>query len=107
MIHKRLGAGNLYAVGATGGALTHTHAVNFATDLGGSHNHTGWTGTRDIWANPVAGSGAVSIYTDTPATLHKHSITTDPHHQHGVNGNTGSGSSLPPYYALALMRRQA
>jgi len=102
-----VGAGNLYAVTAVGGALTHTHAVNFASDLGGSHNHGGWTGTRDTWANPVAGTGAVSIYTDTPAILHKHSISTDPHHQHGINGISGASSSLPPYFACYYIQRIA
>ncbi len=73
-----VGAGDTYAVDATGGAATHTH--NFTGD---GHAHS-LQGGLDI------GSG--TSFSDTsfssPST-----------------GTTDAGSSLPPYYALAFIMK--
>jgi hypothetical protein len=96
-----VGAGSGYAVGASGGAATHTHAVNIASDLGGAHDHGGFTGWWYSSANTDVGVG-IAVVGD-----HQHAIPTSSQHQHGVNGNTGSGSTLPPYYALCYIMRTA
>lgn len=92
-------AGSTYALDGTGGAATHTHAVSITADLGGAHTHTGTTGVPNSgW---TGGDGATSI----AAVAHTHDFTTaaSAQHQHGVNGNTGSGSTLPPYYSLVFL----
>jgi hypothetical protein len=73
-----VGAGSTYAVGATGGATTHTHT--FITD---GHDH-------DIGAGIDFGAG--------PNFDDLTSAETD-------SGTTNAGSSLPPYYALAYIMK--
>ena len=73
-----IGAGDTYAVGASGGALTHDHV--FTSNV---HNHTLAAGVG-IGAGP-----ANSPTTDSVA----------------VGGTTDSSSSLPPYYALAYIMK--
>lgn len=75
-----IGAGNTYAVAATGGAST----VNL------SHNHTGLTG---IQSNIGAGSGFAVGAADKD---HKHSISSD---------LSATQSILPPYYALCFIMK--
>jgi len=99
-----VGAGSGYAVGATGGAVTHTHTVAIPSDLGGVHNHGGQTAYATA---PITlyqeGTGALVC----TGTNHYHAISNSVSHQHGVNGNTGSSSSLPPYHALCYIMRTA
>ena len=73
-----IGAGNTYAVGATGGSTTHFHG-NGATGSAGGHSHTfsGTTGSSS--ANIGATSGAVSA--------------ASPGHTHSYSGTTGSAGS--------------
>lgn len=73
-----VGAGDTYAVDASGGATTHTH--DFTSD---GHSHTILTDD----AIPF-GSG----FTDTTNSK------TD-------SGTTNPGNSLPPYYALAYIMK--
>jgi len=73
-----VGAGDTYAVDATGGANTHTHT--FTSD---GHFHT-------IPAGALVGSGPA--YGDTTDTK------TD-------SGTTFSANHLPPYYALAYIMK--
>lgn len=110
-----IGAGNLYAVGATGGATSvtltqaqlpsHTHAATaIVNDPGHAHN-----GAFNVWQqgggnNGAVGPGQVSAGTATFTTAYAFtgisvSVT---------NAATGSGSSfsiLPPYYALAYIMK--
>jgi hypothetical protein len=117
-----IGAGNSYAVGATGGALTiniaHTHTVNSHTHTGPSHAHY-----IDYY---TYNDPSASDYDDTfeagddedvsPAgSNHRHHITTWTGYE--GTGNTGGAtpgtdsqlsatqSILPPYYALAYIMK--
>jgi microcystin-dependent protein len=99
------GAGGAYAVGATGGAETHTLSeaempvhTHSVTDPGHTHN-------AKYYDNAESGSGRKEFnpsgsLTFSPATL---SATT------GISlGNAGSGSAhnnLPPYHALAFIMK--
>ena len=73
-----VGAGTTYAVGASGGAVSHDHP--FTTD--GHYHTTGAGAAINVGAN----------YDDTS------SEETD-------TGTTDSGSSLPPYYSLAYIMK--
>lgn len=108
-----VGSGSTYASGATGGATTHQHSVdpvNTNTTKDGSHNHSvnpatvtasislNSGGTASI--NPTAGVSKISV------NLPNLTVNTEPDHQHSVDiasTTTTSGSSLPPYYALAYI----
>lgn len=88
-------AGPTYAAAATGGAATHLHAVSIPSDLGGAHNHT--MGGPDSTSGYGTGASAAAN------NLHAHTNVAAATHQHGVNGNTVLGSTLPPYYALVFL----
>lgn len=128
-----IGAGNTYAVDATGGAsainLQHSHTVNSHTHTGpshthtlttsnaGAHNHGSATGTV-VSPNQVGAAGSTHYTGD-----HQHSIGSDGGHTHTATtaasgtGNTGSSSPgtnnqlstaqsiLPPYFALAYIQK--
>ena len=97
-----LGAGNTYAVGATGGATTATLTqgnlpnVNFTvTDPGHAHTFQG-----SIYNNPAttgggSAAGGTTLTTNTAVT--------------GITVNSGGSgtpvSTLPPYYALAYIMK--
>ncbi len=71
-----VGAGSTYDPGDTGGSSNHQHT--FTSDL---HDHDISPGS------PLAGGAAFNDYTSEVA----------------VTGTTDSGSSLPPFYALAFI----
>jgi microcystin-dependent protein len=73
-----IGAGDLYAVNDSGGALTHDHVFTANT-----HSHTLAVGAG------VMGGVNYSPTTDSVA----------------VGGTTDPTSSLPPYYALAYIMK--
>ena len=73
-----VGAGDTYAVDANGGAIAHTHPFT-----GDGHTH-------DIPGGPSVAAG-----TDFDLTSSSEPAT----------GTTGSGGSLPPYYALAFIMK--
>ena len=73
-----VGAGNTYAVGATGGSVNHNHT--FTSD---GHFHTLTAGV-DVPAGAVL-SDDTNVKTDS--------------------GTTDNGSSLPPYHALAYIMK--
>ena len=73
------GKGASSAIGDTGGAATHLHAVGLSVGTSGTNaRETGDTLTPD--ASPVSGH-----------------LTVDHYHSSSVAGDTGSASSLPPY----------
>ena len=90
-----LGAGNTYAVGATGGStdaivVSHTHSIN---DPGHFHAYTAPTTPG---GGGTGGLGSqTSANTDTKTT--GISINT--------TGTSGSGANMPPYYALAFIMK--
>lgn len=99
-----VGAGNTYAVGATGGSATaivvsHTHtATSVVTDPG--HNHTIQPSTEGsggsagfqgaYWAGGITGTSTTGI---TVATTN------------ATAGTSGTNANLPPYYALAYIMK--
>jgi len=99
-----VGAGNTYAVGATGGTadaivVSHTHtATSTVTDPG--HNHTlatttGGLGGQDQPTRALAGSANTG--TSTTGITVATSVATA--------GTSGTGQNLPPYYALAYIQK--
>lgn len=73
-----VGAGDTYAVGATGGATTHTHVFS-----GNGHTHS-----IDFGGELAAGVDYAAETTPSSAV-----------------GTTDAGDSLPPYYALCYIMR--
>jgi microcystin-dependent protein len=91
-----LGAGNTYAVGATGGStdaivVSHTHSI---TDPGHVHAN----GATNVASMNVGGSNFNRLDTSNTASA----VT-------GISINTagvsGSGANMPPYYALAFIMK--
>lgn len=96
-----VGAGDTYAVAATGGDVVsgtggdHTHSLVSA----GAHDHGGVTGAVASFSTGTAG---VALATSN----HTHSITSGGTHTHSVNAvGTHTHTSLPPYYALAYIMK--
>ena len=118
-----VGAGNSYAVGATGGATTSTKT----TSTSGSHDHGGTNSSsvtigRDGWGTEgvalgsvtagrlIVGSGQSEIGetleslrgagSDRTDGSHSHTINSDGSHNHSVTVDT-----VPPYYSLAYIMK--
>jgi len=94
-----LGAGNTYAVGATGGStdaivVSHTHAAT-VTDPG--HVHGIFSTTIAGQPGNQVGVRSGSQTTDTAFT----GITV----ANATTGVSGSGANMPPYYALAYIMK--
>jgi hypothetical protein len=106
-----IGAGSTYTVGQSVGSATHTHAIP-STDSGGSHTHTYIAGPFAT-STPFSGGAGVAAGTDyvVTDTTHIHFVsvggTTDSggSHSHSITAASGSGSSLPPSYALCYIVR--
>ena len=102
-----LGAGNTYAVGATGGSadaivVSHTHsATSVVTDPGHLHTFTNYSSSSGSATTPVfANSNTTSTQSTNTAVT---GITVSTTNQStGVNG---SGANMPPYYALAFIMK--
>ncbi|HEY7822423.1 MAG TPA: hypothetical protein VIG24_06305 [Acidimicrobiia bacterium] len=110
-----VGAGDTYAVAATGGAASvtlteaqlpaHTHSFSGTTNTTGAHSHTltlprGDTNFNNGGGNTLWGSPNTN-YTTSSAGDHSHTFS-------GTTGSTGSGeavATLPPYYALAYIMK--
>lgn len=106
-----IGAGNTYAVNATGGTadavvVTHNHtatSTSVVTDPG--HQHTGvvqnynnninWTGTGGAVANTGGGLTQSATTGITVATTTTNTAA----------GVSGVGANIPPYYALAYIQK--
>lgn len=106
-----LGAGDVYAVGASGGSadavvVSHTHVVQGNTNTAGNHSHnTLWTwydgGAGRGLVDPVnPGSGSYAVPT-TEAGAHSHTITVSA----SSTGESGTGKRMPPYYALCYIMK--
>jgi hypothetical protein len=103
-----LGAGNTYAVGATGGStdaivVNHTHAAT-STVTDPSHTHTV---TNPVFQGISGGSGGAGGGTLTQTTLSINSATTGitVATTNATAGVSGSGANMPPYYALAFIMK--
>jgi hypothetical protein len=106
-----LGAGNTYAVGATGGSadaivVSHTHtatSTSIVTDPGHFHNTYGAYGG--------GGNPGGSLNTNNPGgqnqpvTTATTGITVATSTTNASAGTSGSGANMPPYYALAFIMK--
>jgi hypothetical protein len=114
-----LGAGNTYAVGATGGStdaivVSHTHtATSTSTVTDPQHQHLeldpagGVVQTYGIPASggpgaPVYGSVQNNSYMTGKAST---GITVATATSNSTAGVSGSGANMPPYYALAFIMK--
>lgn len=105
-----VGAGNSYAVDATGGSadavvVSHTHTFSGTTGSAGSHSHTVTTfGTTTN--KGLSGDGSNVCLNSTSRTT-----STVGNHTHSFSGTTasegesGTNKNLPPYYALAYIMK--
>ena len=107
-----VGAGNTYAVGATGGTadaivVSHTHtATSSVTDPGHAHASTagnfvntsgsGYNGVRADITTYTLGQNANTATATTGITVGTTVATA---------GVSGTGQNLPPYYALAYIQK--
>ena len=119
-----LGAGNNYAVSATGGETTvtlnanqipsHSHSFSATTTGAGGHSHTGHTKEHMVASSTKnqAFDYARNLYSSCDYT----GITiTDAvgDHQHSVSGTTGATgggqahNNMPPYIAVYMWKRTA
>lgn len=98
-----VGAGNSYAVNATGGTadavvVSHTHAAS-VTDPGHTHSLPIYTGTggapSNYQVNNTEGSTAFTLGTASTGI----SVT------NASAGVSGTNANLPPYYALAYIMK--
>jgi hypothetical protein len=97
-----VGAGNTYAVGATGGTadaivVTHTHTAT-VTDPGHNHTYSGSFGanTPNIFS---------TTQTNPFETKNTSTATTGITVTNASAGTSGTGANLPPYYALAYIMK--
>ncbi len=104
-----VGAGDSYAVNATGGSadaivVSHTHtATSVVTDPG--HTHTVSVNNQGSQNGNVSGGG--SMPTTAGATLTTASSTTGitVATTNTASGTSGTGANLPPYYALCYIMK--
>ena len=101
-----VGAGNTYAVGATGGTadaivVSHTHtATSTVTDPQHSHtiNAVGFSGSGSLQLS--SGAGQPQVTSTSPASTGITVATTN-----ATAGTSGTNQNLPPYYALAYIQK--
>ena len=99
-----IGAGDTYAVNATGGTadavvVAHTHtATSVVTDPGHTHSYT----APALAANNAAGS-IPDYITTTSATTGSNTTGITVATTNASTGVSGTNANLPPYYALAFI----
>ena len=108
-----IGAGNLYAVDATGGSkdaivVAHTHTGSAAAVADHQHEVFGFWHWVDesieimatrLKSTDQSASGRDDDQTSGAAGGHSHSLTID------STGSSGTNANLPPYYALAFIMK--
>ena len=105
-----LGAGNTYAVGATGGSkdaivVSHTHtATSTSTVTDPGHNHTYNQATNTL---PQSGNSTQVFTSNTSQSTSTAStgITVATTTTNATAGVSGTNANLPPYYALAFIQK--
>lgn len=98
-----IGAGTLYAVGATGGSkdavvVEHTHAGT--TEASGNHFHVmdgGYLKNNAAGGGIASGSGVGAGNVTNEGGEHSHTFTT------GSSGVSGTDANLPPYLAVNMI----
>lgn len=111
-----IGAGNSYAVKSTGGNSTHSHTTSGHANTVSEmpiHNH-GASNNGEFTVRNGQGSGMSGIPASTPtwggyspADWWRVFIGNTGGGKSHSHGNTGSSSSLPPYYGAYIWRRTA
>ena len=104
-----VGAGNTYAVGATGGTadaivVSHTHtatSTSTVTEPGHIHSVPNNTGAAITGMANVSNRNYGLSYTDTAVT----GITVATSTTNATAGVSGTNQNLPPYYALAYIQK--
>lgn len=111
-----LGAGNLYAIGQTGGStdaivVSHNHtATSAVTDPGHSHNFVQMQSYSGYF-QPVApdripqGNGVVGIQTSASNIINTNTTGVTVATTNASAGTSGSNANMPPYYALAYIMK--
>ena len=99
-----VGAGNTYAVGATGGSadavvVSHTHSTT-VSDSGHSH---GWSYSNRLLYS--GGGGNPNTYPGGAANQTTSSATTGISVTANSTGVSGTNANLPPYYALCYIMK--
>ena len=94
-----IGAGNSYAVNATGGATTHTHGAGSL--YAQIKNYGGGIRLHGISENP-SWKDTAKIYDVNENTSNENMIGGT-----AVAGTSGSGSTMPPYLAVYMWKRTA
>ena len=102
-----VGAGNTYAVDATGGSadaivVSHTHTAS-VTDPG--HTHTLSPANRQVYNAAAGGSAGLAGGGETFTQLTMSSATTGITVGISTTGSSGTNANLPPYYALAYIMK--
>lgn len=101
-----IGAGNSYAVGATGGSkdatlVSHTHTAT--STAAGAHSHNYTRTDYSTAATDYQFSGSYSLSQTTQSTTavgdHTHTISVD------TVGSSATNANLPPYYALCFIMK--
>lgn len=103
-----IGAGNSYAVNATGGTadavvVAHTHSASstsVVTDPG--HFHSGDQSVSSGSIGAYYSGGSASVYNTTTKTTGITVATTTTNSSTGVSG---TNANIPPYYALAYIQK--
>jgi microcystin-dependent protein len=118
-----VGAGDTYAVDATGGSTSHTHTDSLAVDSHtlteaelAAHNHgfnylEGTAGNTDLSTTNYFGvrtQDASKFACNTTNAVNTAVIGdtgSDTAHDHALSGSVTSTTTLPPYYALAYIMK--
>lgn len=101
-----IGAGNLYALAATGGSkdaivVSHSHTVTGTTNSAGSHAHNtnyrnfGSAGSADALLRADTGDGATSVFLANDG-VHSHTTSGTA----ATTGSSGTDANLPPYVGM-------
>jgi len=105
-----VGAGDTYAVNATGGSadaivVSHNHtATSTSTVTDPGHNHT----IPNAQADAIGGSGAQPSYRgsgSTSTSTASTGVTVATSTTVATSGTSGTGANLPPYYALCYIMK--
>lgn len=101
-----IGAGDSYAVGATGGSkdatlVSHTHTATSTAAGAHSHNYTRTDYSTSATDYQFSGSYSLSQTTQSTTAVgdHTHTISVD------TVGSSATNANLPPYYALCFIMK--
>jgi len=104
-----VGAGDSYAVNATGGSadaivVSHTHtATSVVTDAG--HSHTVVVGNQSGQNGNVSGGGSLPAVGSSTLTTASSTTGVTVATTNATSGTSGTGANIPPYYALCYIMK--